>query len=235
MSTPLVPLDIPDAGPDAEAIVRALQTPHPEGSEPLDGITARPEPGESEPQGPDTDAEKLARAKPGRKRSPISKHRTKPELLAAARELDAENQQLRAQLGERVEGGPDAGPATPAQVLTMVRSSLDATIALGGKLLAAYRGDHWDIPQEEREVLRDAWVPILAEYAPQLGKALPWMGALSTTAMVVLPRLGRDAELAKLKRPASQAAEPLTTSTQGKEAEPDTPAPMPGRHIGGPV
>ncbi len=233
MSSPIVPLDIPDAGPDAEAVVRALQTPHAEGAEPLDGVT--PSPAAPEPQEPDTDAEKLARAKPGRKRSPISKHRTKPELLAAARELDAENAQLRAQLGERTGDGLEGGPATPAQVLTMVRTSLDATLMLASKVLAAYRGDHWDIPQEEREVLRDAWVPILAEYAPQLGKALPWMGALSTTAMVVLPRLSRDAELAKLKRSTGQPVEPVTTSTQGKEAEPEPSAPIPGRHVGGPV
>lgn len=227
MSTPLVPLDLPTETPEPEDVIRSLQTPHPEGAEPLGGITVAPE---SEPDGEDSDAAKLARAKPGRRRSNISKHRTKPELLVAARELDAENAQLRRELDtlKGVESGPMG--MSPQDVTQAVRQALDATIELGSRIAAAYRGDHWVIEGPEREVLRDAWVPILTAYAPQLGQALPWVGALSTTALVLLPRFGKDADLRKAR--AVTAPVPAPVADPETEVEEQTTA---GRHIGGPV
>lgn len=234
MSAPLIDLDVPESGPDAEAVLRSLQTPHPEGSDALGGIVPAPEPGTGAEE---TDAEKLARAKPGRKRSPISKHRTKPELLQAAREQETRIRELEAQLGV---GGSETMPTmAPADIKRSCETALDATIEVGSRIAAAYRGDHWVIEGSEREILRDAWVPILMEYAPQLGKALPWLGAVSTTALVLLPRLGKDAELAKARRPA-QPTEPVTATTQGQTpdqplTEPERPQIIPGRHVGGPV
>lgn len=223
MSSELIPLDTgADAPrPDPDAVLTALQAPS-------TGEGAPPEGPEGEP-----DADKLARAKPGRKRSPISKHRTKPELLAAAREQEARIRELETQLG--VTRPSDAPAAPAADVLKSVTSALDATLLLGCKLLAAYRGDHWDLADAEREALRDAWVPILAHYAPQIGPALPWLNAVGVTAVFVLPRLGKDAELAKGRAALTQAPEAVPVTTQG-QTMPDPPvAQFPNRHQGGPV
>jgi hypothetical protein len=238
MNDPIVPLDLPSAGPNPEAVSAALA------AAPLPPEDTAPAPAPEGPTGPgpvDTDAEKLARAKPGRKRSPISKHRTKPELLQAARAQEEEIQRLKALLGEKSDTGPapelGTGPAlTPDEVRRAVSVAFEATVELASKMLAAYRGPHWELTDPERECLRDAWVPLLAHYAPALGQSLPWLGAVSTTALVVMPRLGRDAELAAQRAGpvAPMAAPAFVPAAEVVEAE--TPqVTTAGRHVGGPV
>lgn len=222
---PDIPLPIPGATETApDPILASLQTPHAEESVNLGGVTPAPE------DLGDTDAEKLARAKPGRKQSRVSKHRTKPELLATAREQEAELIRLRAQLGQT---DPTAGPSGPgplgmsaSEVDRALTIGLEQTIELASNVAAATWGPALLVPKAERDILREAWLPIARYYAPRMGAALPWVAALSTTAMVVLPRVNMARELKAGAAP-PQAAEPGTDTTRGQGQPAPAPAPMP--------
>lgn len=220
----VIPVTIPEGAPDAGAVLESLVIPHAPDSVALGGVSPR-DPvlnPTGAPAAVDSDAAKLDRAKPGRKKQLVSKHRSKSELLVASRELDAENARLRERLTQ-FEGGPLPGAEgmTPAELAKQVDVALDATIELTSNIAAAYYGDHCRVEKEERVILRDAWAPILRAYAPRLGTALPWIGAISTTAMVVLPRVNKTREILAQKK--AEKVAPISAPAPTGEPAPAAP------------
>lgn len=230
MSNPIVPLAISPESPDSGAVLESLVTPHPPGSENIGGAYPASDPGPVPPI--ESDAAKLNRATPGRKKQLVSKHRSKSELLTASRELEKRTQELEGKLA-RYEGGP--GPSaegmTASELSKAVDTALDATIELGSNIAAAYYGDHWVIPADERTILRDAWAPIARMYAPRAGQALPWIGALSCTALVILPRVNKTRDLMKEK--AGQPVAPISQPVTVGEPEPAKLEPVRGARYSG--
>lgn len=89
--------------------------------------------------------------------------------------------------GEYIPGAetePEAEGPTSAEILA-------PAIKMTFQMVAARRGQHWGMADEEAETLAQAWGDVLDKYAP--GAALgPELTAIAVTAAVVWPRWSAD-------------------------------------------
>jgi hypothetical protein len=146
----------------------------------LDGATENiPVP----PLSSDAPGQQLPLAPPPGESSKRKRHRrTKAELEAARK----------GETGEQP-------PATDANEIKEATAALSVTFQAIGTILAAKRGDHWKLKQEECDVLGGAWANVLAPYLAKYGKSVPVIGALVITWSVAQSRITEDQRIKKLK------------------------------------
>ena len=109
--------------------------------------------------------------------------------------------------------GPVSDPAQEAQNMANLANALGVGFVMSGKVLAAMRGEHWKISDEEGNALGQAWAVALAPYMPRIAPYLPFATAAIVTVGVFAPKVQKDRELrAKIPRalPVTESA-PQTT------------------------
>jgi hypothetical protein len=104
-----------------------------------------------------------------------------PESSRRFAELERENAALR----EQVTG----------EVAKQLAEFLTQGISMGGDILAAYRGVHWRIPQEEAAKLGVPLATALLPYMSYFASAMPWIAVAGGAAAIALPRLQVEAKI----------------------------------------
>jgi hypothetical protein len=92
-----------------------------------------------------------------------------------------------------------------------------------GKVLAAWRGEHWNLLAAECDQLGKAWAPIVGPAIADKPELALWAGAISMTYAVVYPRLSEDKRLAVLAEKA-RLGEEASTAEVVEESPNATPS-----------
>lgn len=164
--------------------------------------------GEPEPPAatPGADPAAIGRASE-RAKAGFNKHKTKPELIRAGRELAERTARLEAELagykgGVTTDGGEGFAPAVVQIDPTALEQPLAEMAGVLSDFLSAWRGDHWQFTEEERTKLGKAGAPVVAELAPALGAHAHKVTLVLVVLGLAMPRLRKDRELAAAAKPA---------------------------------
>lgn len=156
-------------------------------------------------EAPSTPATGDAPKRPGFKRWSKSQ-RTKAsrrELAARVAELEGLVESTPAPAGGASSPADSAPALSLEDAAKIAGDSLAETLRVASGVARRMRGAHWELTDEERKALGDAWGPVLAPYLGNFARHLPLVAAVSLTASVVWPRIERDMELAKLSAAAA--------------------------------
>lgn len=129
------------------------------------------------------------------------KRRTKAELEEDVRRLEADLAKAK---------------ATQPTTVDMMKPALQLTFAAAGRILTAWRGEHWSLKDDETKLLSEAWAPCVAPFLAQHPETVIWAAAIGVTYSVAYPRLQVDrAKVEALAAAeAEQKGEPDGTGTQ---------------------
>lgn len=127
-----------------------------------------------------------------------AKKATRKELVDRLRELEAVAESTPPAIPGKTPGESGEPEMTRETLLAVTMASLAATFRIVGGIGGRLRGPHWKLEETEVEALAGAWAPVLAPHLGELAEYMPLLGAVAVTAEVVLPRVERDIELAKL-------------------------------------
>lgn len=179
----------PDENPRPSELAAAL------GDTPGEGASS------STSSGPTSAPEGSSYRRPDFKRWSANKRKkaTRKELLERLGELEGIAETTPpSEPGAKGAPTGEAPELTPAQLDAMSVAALAATFRVVSGIGARMRGPHWALSAPEVEALASAWGPVVSPHLGALAEYVPVLGALAVTAEVVLPRVERDMELARL-------------------------------------
>jgi len=119
---------------------------------------------------------------------PRPKRRTKAELEAEVTRLEQIQKEREA-----------AAAATAPDLIKAMVQPLAVTFKAAGAIMAAWKGDHWNIREEECTMLGEAWSPVVGPLLANHPEAILWASAIAATYAVAYPRIQIDKTLALRK------------------------------------
>lgn len=113
------------------------------------------------------------------------KRMTKAEALAEVERLNVELQATR-------QKAQSAEARLNVEAVNNLGAVMAMALKVGSQIVAAQRGSHWVLRDDEATPMGEAWAVVAAPYADKLGKALPWALAIGVTWKAIAPRLEQD-------------------------------------------
>lgn len=129
---------------------------------------------------------------------PKKKLKTRDDYAAALDTAERSLADVRAKLAE-VEARNNTG------AIEALAEALKLGAHMATDYLAATRGKHWDLTEQEAQSLGNAWAVCLAPYASTVGQGVPWVMAIGVTWSIVGVRLAQDRRVRELD-PAREVA-----------------------------
>lgn len=120
---------------------------------------------------------------------PAKRARTKAELQQLVEELQRQNVALQGRVAS-------LDSRTNNQAVKELGGVIAFAVQLGGRFMAAKKGEHWLFDKGEATDLGEAWAVVAAPYAEVLKEYLPWGIALKLTWDSLQPRMEKDKTLA---------------------------------------
>ncbi len=155
-----------------------------------DALAGSKEPGEQPQPNPDaaseaiehlTFTEQAPKATELAPPPPKPKRRTKAELEAEVARLQGE---VTRQQEQAAANAPD--------VIAAMSAPLALSFKAAGGIMASWKGEHWNLAEQEAKLLGDAWAPVVGPLLAKHPEAVVWAAAIGVTYSVAYPRIQQD-------------------------------------------